>query len=136
MKIIVEGDFAPCARPRFSSGGRPYEKVRTYQPARNRQCQERISWAARQAMKSLEPLTCEICADVKIYRRYKRSSRRFGDVDNLAKNILDALTGIIFKDDAQVVRCLIEKFTDKEHPRAEIEIYPLEARASPLKTGK
>lgn len=132
MKIIVEGDFAPCARPRFSSGGikfdargRPYEKVRTYQPARNRQCQERISWAARQAMKNLEPLTCEICAVVKIFRRYKRSSRRFGDVDNHAKNILDALTGIIFKDDAQVVRCVVEKFTDKEHPRAEIEIYPV-----------
>jgi Holliday junction resolvase RusA-like endonuclease len=32
-----------------------------------------------------------------------------GDVDNIAKRILDALKGIVFDDDGEIVRCLTEK---------------------------
>ncbi len=115
MKIIVEGDVIPLARPKF--GGR-----RCYQPARNVEYRSLVQWTARQAMKGAEPMTGEICAAVKIYRKYRRTSRRFGDVDNFLKAIFDSLSGIVFKDDAQIVRCVVEKFTDKKNPRAEIEI--------------
>ncbi len=116
MKIIVASDPIPLARTRLS--GR-----RCYQPARNVEYRELVQWTARQAMKGAEPLKGEICAVVKLYRKYKRSSRRFGDVDNFLKAIFDSLSGIVFKDDAQIVRCVVEKYTDKERPRAEIEIY-------------
>lgn len=132
IKILIEGDVIAAARPRFSSGGitidekgRVQEKKRVYLPKRNVEYQEQVSWAARQVMKDNPPLIGEICADLKIYRRYKRSSRRFGDCDNLSKNILDALNGICYVDDAQIVRCVLEKFTDKKNPRAEIEISEL-----------
>lgn len=129
IKILIEGDVIAAARPRFSSGGitidekgRVQEKKRVYLPKRNVEYQERVSWAARQVMKDKPPMTGELKADVKIYRKYKRSARQFGDCDNLAKNLFDALNGIVFADDAQIVRCVVEKFTDKENPRAVIEV--------------
>ena len=107
IRLVIRGDVIPAARPRFS--GR-----RCYQPKRNREYRERVQSAAKLAMAGASPLKCEICAAVKLYRRYKRS------VDNHLKAIFDGLNGIVFVDDAQIVRCVVEKHTDKENPRAEI----------------
>lgn len=115
IRIVIEGDAIPAARPRFS--GR-----RAYQPARNREYRELIQLSARLAMKGAEPISGEICAVVKVYRKYKRTARIFGDVDNHLKALFDGMQGIVFCDDAQIVRCVVEKFTDKDRPRAEIEI--------------
>ena len=116
IKIVVECDPIPAARPRFN--GR-----KCYQPARDKDYRERVSWAAKLAMKGAEPLKGEICAEIKLYRKYKRTARRFGDVDNHLKAIFDALSGIVIADDAQIIRCVVSKHTDKERPRAEIEIF-------------
>lgn len=43
------------------------------------------------------------------------------DIDNLAKSILDALNGVIYKDDSQVVVLTLQKYYDDD-PRAEITI--------------
>lgn len=115
IRIVIEGDVIPAARPRFSNR-------RCYQPKRNQEYRQKVQTAARLAMKGAEPLTDEICAAVKIYRKYKRSSRIFGDVDNHIKAIFDALNGVVFVDDSQICRCVVEKYQDKAKPRAEIEI--------------
>jgi len=39
--------------------------------------------------------------------------------------VCDALNKVVYADDSQIVRCLVEKFTDKEQPRIEIEIKEL-----------
>lgn len=67
----------------------------------------------------------EVKAHVRLYRRYKPTAQTFGDVDNHLKAIFDALNRIVFDDDSQIVRCVVEKFTDKNQPRAEIEIEQL-----------
>ena len=59
---------------------------------------------------------------IRLYRKYKRCSRRFGDFDNLAKAVCDALNGVVFTDDSQIVRCVVEKITDGLNPRVEVEI--------------
>lgn len=46
------------------------------------------------------------------------------DVDKLARTVLDALTGIIWRDDAQVVSLEIRKFYDR-YAHATIEAGPL-----------
>lgn len=118
IKILVDGEPIPAARPRFSDG-------RVYQPARNREYRAEVEWAARQVMKDSPPLVdCALSAVVKLYRRYRPTSQSFGDVDNHLKAIFDALQGIVFSNDAQIVRCEVEKHTDAENPRAEIEIAP------------
>ena len=113
IKILIEGDPIPAARPRFGNG-------RTYQPKRNVEYRRRIQVAARSAMDGRKPMTGSLSANVKLYRRYKPTTRIFGDVDNHLKAIFDGLNQIVFEDDRQIVRCVIEKFTDKQNPRAEI----------------
>ena len=118
IKIVVTGDAIPAARPRIS--GR-----RCYQPKRNMEYRARVQSAAYSAMAGREPMTGELSAVVKLYRRYKTTARVFGDVDNHLKAIFDGMNQIIFKDDAQIVSCLVEKHLDKVNPRAEVTVQDL-----------
>lgn len=43
------------------------------------------------------------------------------DLDNYAKAILDGADGILYKDDAQIVKLILQKHYD-ENPRVEIKI--------------
>ncbi len=47
------------------------------------------------------------------------------DADNVAKAVLDSLTGFAFEDDASVVYLNLEKIYSEE-PYVEVKIYPLE----------
>lgn len=119
IRIEILGDVIPAARPRYSVR-------RVYQPKRNVEYRQQIQAAARVAMKGAEPMSGDLCAVVKLYRKYKPAARNFGDVDNHLKAIFDGLNGIVFLDDSQICRCTVEKFTDKENPRAVIEVGALE----------
>ncbi|MBR0061463.1 MAG: RusA family crossover junction endodeoxyribonuclease [Selenomonadaceae bacterium] len=115
INFKIDADPIPAARPRFGNG-------RTYQPSRNREFRDEVQRAAVVAMHGHEPMTGEICASLKLYRRFKPTARNFGDADNHAKAILDGLNGICYRDDAQIVKLTVEKRTDKTSPRAEIEL--------------
>lgn len=115
IRIVVEGEPIPAARPRYSVR-------RVYQPKRNVEYRERVQASALIAMSGKEPMTGELSAFVKLYRKYKPSARNFGDVDNHLKALFDGMNQIVFEDDSQITRCVVEKFTDKDEPRAEIEI--------------
>lgn len=115
IRLEVLGDSVPAARPRFSGG-------HCYQPKRNREYRARVQESARLAMAGASPLDGELTCRIKIFRKYKRTARIFGDVDNLLKGLFDGMNGIVFGDDAQIVKCVVEKHTDKIAPRAEIEI--------------
>lgn len=51
------------------------------------------------------------------------------DADNIAKACLDALTGLLWRDDRQVVRLSIEKLFETETPRITLAAEPAEARS-------
>ena len=118
IKFTVETDPRPLARARFN--GR-----RCYQPKVNTDYRQIVQSAAKMAMCGREPLSGGIKVAVNLYRKYQPTAQNFGDVDNHVKAILDALTGIIFGDDSQVVTCTVAKFTDKVRPRAEVSICPV-----------
>ena len=115
LRITINGEPIPAARPRFGGG-------HAYQPKRNSEYRARVQRAARAAMGGSAPMTGAIEANVKLYRKYKPTARNFGDVDNYLKAIFDALNQIVFDDDRQIVQCVVEKFQDKANPRAEITI--------------
>ena len=114
ISIIVPIDPIPQPRPKFGNG-------RAYQPKRTVAYKEFVSLAAKTAM-SGRKIFDKNAVDIHIcfYRKFSPTSRNYGDFDNLAKAICDALNGIVYRDDSQIVRCVIEKRQDKLNPRVEI----------------
>ena len=60
--------------------------------------------------------------DVSLHAVLWVPDKRKRDALNYAKFCCDVMTGIVFADDAQVVRALWEKKLDRENPRVELEI--------------
>ena len=66
---------------------------------------EALGYFALQAMKGQPPLEGAIKLSVDFYKHKPKdvTSRNWGDVDNFLKAVMDALTGICYLDDRQVV---------------------------------
>ena len=118
MKLEVAfeliGEPVPQSRPKFSRG-------RCYEPARVTEYKEKIRQAAAIAMDGKEPTNNPLACVIKFYRKYKSTSRRFGDCDNLYKTVTDAMNKVVYQDDSQIVKCSVEKLTDKT-PKIEVKI--------------
>jgi crossover junction endodeoxyribonuclease RusA len=67
------------------------------------------------------PYTCEVCINFTVYR-----PRKSGDLDNYQKIMFDALQGLAFQNDSQVVEIHGFRKDDAKNPRVEILIYPSE----------
>ena len=52
-------------------------------------------------------------------------TKRRADIDNFNKLVFDALSGIVYEDDSQIIELHIIKGYDKENPRVELEITPV-----------
>lgn len=110
IKFEVATDPIPLARARFGRG-------RAYLPKRSQEYRCRVAEAAIQALDGQEPMTCNLSCTVEVYRKYRPATRQFGDLDNHIKATLDAVQGLIFDDDKQVVEIKAAKHVDKERPR-------------------
>ena len=119
LTFSAELDLLPQARPRFGRGGRVYE------PARMTAFKSAIRAAA---MAGSSPLSEPVACTLRFFRKFKATARNFGDADNLAKAVLDAVNGLAFVDDSQITRLISEKFTDMENPRVEVSIEPADAQ--------
>jgi Holliday junction resolvase RusA-like endonuclease len=63
---------------------------------------------------------------VAIRLRFYRADHRRADADNCEKAIADALNGICWLDDSQIVECHRYMAVDRGRPRVEVEIWKLE----------
>lgn len=78
---------------------------------------ETYQWSLREQYKGkLESADC----DVKIDLYFKDKRRR--DVDNYNKLVLDALEGIVYEDDKQIQKLIVEKHISADDPRVEVKI--------------
>lgn len=112
LQFQVPLKAAAKARPRLGEGGRVYTpaKTRTYE----RQVKQFCHVAMLQArVKMLEEPLAVI---IQCYFRPQNQARidtpcaSRPDVDNLAKSLLDGMNGILFRDDAQVCKLIVEKW--------------------------
>lgn len=114
LSFVVPGKPAGKGRPRFGNG-------RTFTPAATLTAENWVKACAMQA--GAEPLhgpvemtIIAVSAIPKSWSKKRREEALRGcwdtrkpDQDNISKLVCDALNGIAYADDAQVVRALVEK---------------------------
>ena len=125
MIIIIPGEPVPKGRPRMTRTGH------TYTPRRTRQYEKAIAEAWK--TQSGEHLTGAIKSEIRAYFKIPTSQKKAvrekmgaglirptkrPDLDNIIKT-LDALNGLAYDDDSQIVDIKAAKFYDRE-PRLEI----------------
>lgn len=111
----VPGKPQGKGRPRFTRSGH------TYTPDRTAEYEERVKLAYKQAGagKLSGFVSADICTVFAVPKSYTKAQRAAAlnasfapkkpDCDNIAKIILDALNGMAYDDDAQVVKLRVEK---------------------------
>jgi len=123
------------ARPRVTRNGR-----QTYTPIKTAQAEKIIRlFAASAGVRPIEgPVSLKVDCLFEPPRSWSKKRHREAiegacnhirkpDADNVGKLVSDALTGIAYKDDAQVAELVIRKAYDVEN-RIEIQISPSASR--------
>ncbi len=59
----------------------------------------------------------EISVTLKVFR-----PQRSGDLDNKLKCLIDAMQGVVFANDGQIVEIHAYRYEDKHRPRVEVEV--------------
>ena len=125
VTFTVDGDPVPKGRPRFARRG---QFVQTYTDAKTIDYETQVAMKARHAIGSTKPL--ESAITVFLYLRYtvpasyskKRKEACLNgleypkriDIDNVYKSITDAMNGIVYLDDSQIVEAHIKKVYAEE----------------------
>jgi Holliday junction resolvase RusA-like endonuclease len=131
--IVIEIPMAPVAkgRPRFSSlHGMP----RAITPKNTRTAEQFIAEYARARMKAMGkvPFSGALKVDIGFFLRRPKSVKRAmpttkSDLDNYFKLASDALNGIVWDDDSQIVELIARKAycEDWDSPSIFIEVHEL-----------
>jgi Holliday junction resolvase RusA-like endonuclease len=132
IRLVIPGEAVPQLRPRFARQG---NFVRAYDPEKCRNYKAYIRMLASEAY-SGPLLEGQISLQVAIYRlpprgwgKSKMALALAGqirpitkpDLTNTIKGIEDALKGIFWHDDAQVVELYLQKWYS-DTPRAEVTV--------------
>lgn len=135
QKIVIELPGEPCGkeRPRLGKHGN------VYTPSKTAAYERSLGWAAKIAMKGqkplLGPLMVTVTAFMGIPPSWPHSARmtalgglirptRKPDWDNVGKIAADALNGIAYVDDSQIVTATVSKVYAAT-PALRIEIEPV-----------
>lgn len=117
VTITVQGDPRGKGRPRFGHGA-------VYTDKKTIAFERALAWAAKTEMAGKEPfsgpVSVTIGANMPIPLSWSRTAHQEAitgqrrpavkpDADNIAKAVLDALNGIVFHDDKQVVEMMVMK---------------------------
>jgi len=137
IEFIIPGEPIPQSRPRAGKNRRG--KTIMYDAKPSKDYKKYVALIAGQyALKNL--LEGALDVHIKIYRLIPKSTTKKdralflagikrpivkADTSNYIKGIEDALNGIIYKDDSQIVDLQASKFYS-DNPRVEIQIYELD----------
>ncbi len=123
LGFFVEGPAR--AKQSFRVGGRG----RGFQTAHVKSWQSEVGWAAQQAIRQQAIRMVEgefpMSGPFRVELTFKLGDRRRIDSDNLSKAVLDAMNGIVWEDDDQVVDLHIRKVRPSGTPGVIVEITAL-----------
>lgn len=132
--FVVYGEPVAKGRPRVFSSGHAIT------PERTMNYENLVKWTYAASCREMFDDDAQIRACVRLYFQMPKSASKKKkklmqegkirptkkpDVDNCIKSILDALNGVAYHDDAQVVEVEALKFYSDE-PRAEIKLTRIE----------
>ena len=120
MRYHLYGSPMPKERPRFGRMKQckdcPYNKLRTITPKKTKQWELDI----QKQLVSPKLITGPVVTRMYFYLKQERFNKI--DLDNLEKAVSDAMNGICFRDDKQIVESHTYKFVaDEESVTAEIK---------------
>lgn len=131
IEFTISGEPRGKGRPRFTRCGKPYtdDKTKTYEQL------VQHAFAAAGGKHTLQPVYVRITAYHGVPKSWNKRIRalaladdlpatRKPDADNIAKIILDALNGVAWKDDTQVVQLEVSKAFHAQ-PHVTVLIVPL-----------
>ena len=132
ISFVIPGRPIPKGRPRAGSG-------RIYTPKRTADYEALVGWTARRDMDGRKMLSGPVGLRVLLgfpvptrtpKKRYEEmlSSPCMAkeDVDNCLKGIADAMNGVVYEDDRQIVKALVEKhWTLPGEERAIVQVFDL-----------
>lgn len=123
-ECVVDGIPVGKARPRFS---RSSNRVSVYTPKKTVDFERKLvrAWLALRGNFMDAPVQVKIVASFPIPRSWTKMDKERAksgliaktskpDLDNVAKAVLDALNGVAFRDDRQVIRLIVEKRYDPD----------------------
>lgn len=141
ITFTIPGQPVAKGRPKFARRG---NFVTAYTPAKTQSYENLVKMAAFEAMTGKEPsarpLEMEVCLWMQIpasWSNKKRAAAIAGqvlptkkpDADNCLKGLKDGCNGIVWRDDAQVVRVILEK-KYSETPMASVTVREVQGEAA------
>lgn len=93
MTITIDIEPVALARPRVNTTNRG-----RYLPAKSRRFLDDLHCLVRAAFRR-QPFDKPLTVTLHFYRPRQTTAKNFGDIDNLAKAVLDACNGVIWQDD-------------------------------------
>ena len=141
LELTILGDPVPKARARVTKAGI------TYTPAKTRKWEQTAALMAQAQMRGRDPLQgpleVVVIAEWPVpvsWPAWKRDSALQGrichttkpDADNIIKAAVDALNGIVFRDDSQIVGMIARKGYS-ERPAVTIRVRALDAMPAQAK---
>ena len=141
IAFTVPGQPVAKGRPKFARRG---AHVVAYTPAKTASYENLVKMAATTAMSGVQPTVRPVALSVTLnlqipasWSKKRREAAVAGticatkkpDADNVLKGIKDGCNGIVWTDDAQVVRIMLEK-RYSETPNAIVEVAELQGEAA------
>ena len=131
LYFIIDGPIVPKGRPRFTKTGRTYTPKRTLDYEKKVELAYRTEYPAGLAFVN-EPLEMILNVYMAIPKGISKKKREQmllheypalhnGDVDNFLKSVADALNGVAYTDDCQIVCATVNKIWS-ETAKAEVTI--------------
>jgi len=96
--------------------------ARMYMSKEGKDRKEEYHWELKQQWGRKKPLQGNLSIGIDLYFGDKRKR----DWDNFHKLSMDAMSGIVWDDDSQVLEAVVKKEYDKKNPRIEINIIKID----------
>lgn len=116
MTIKFSADIVPVPFKRAMTNGK-----RRFNDPRYSDFKEYVGAHAKVAMAGRVPFDGAIRIHVDVFTKYEPTSLKSGDVDNHLKAAMDALNGICYVDDRQIVDATVNVFKGTPHVEIEVE---------------